>query len=189
VLFHPCVQGSTLLSLLCAQNYDLSVGDDPLASDETGETILQKQIKALRLLMKSTVKLEKAAKSLAAMDGGIPHDLALEKEIRMRGVRDTYIFRAVMHASSEVAVHILSIMTPVLKRASMSAPIRHFFYEHGEDLLEICIVKRKPNHLIPVLQALLAIEAVWERKPIRRFLVGDRSSFLLCGRMMHTQIL
>ena len=167
-------QGSTLLSLLCQHNYDISAGDPPFPADESGQTPLEKQMKALSSLMTATVKLEKAARSLTAMDGGIPDEVALNKEIQMRGVRDTYIYKAVVHASSEVAVHILEVMEPVLKRASMSAPIRHFFYRHGDHLLESCINRRKPNHLLPVLQALLRIDAVWERRPIRRFLVGDR---------------
>jgi len=37
--------------------------------------------------LREFVQLEKMAKSIAAMDGGIPHELALTKEIRMRGVR------------------------------------------------------------------------------------------------------
>ena len=171
------LDGSTLLSLLCAHDHSTAAGDDEAAGDENGRTPLQKQMTALQALLKASVQLEKVAKSLAAMDGGIPHDLALEKEIRMRGVRDTYIYRAVMYASADIAVHVLGVLVPVVKRASMSAKIREFFYSHGEDLLEMCVIKRSPDDLLSVLRALLAIEAVWERKPIRRFLENDRVLF------------
>jgi hypothetical protein len=59
----------------------------------------------------------------------------------------------------------------------MSAIIRQFFYTNGEDLLDMCVIKRTPDDLLAVLQALLAIEAVWERKPIRRFIENDQVLF------------
>lgn len=68
----------------------------------------------------------------------------------------------------------LGVLAPCVKRSSMSSLIREFFYTHAEELLELCVMKRRPPQLLPVLQALLAIDAVWERKPIRRFLQGDK---------------
>ncbi len=171
------LEGSTLLSLLCAHDHSTVAGGDQAKGDEDGKTPLQKQMEALKALLKGSVQLEKAAESLAAMDGGIPHELALEKEIRLRGVRDSYIYRAVMYASADVAVHVLGVLVPVVQRSSMSAIIRQFFYTNGEDLLDMCVIKRTPNDLLAVLQALLAIEAVWERKPIRHFVENDQVLF------------
>ena len=76
----------------------------------------------------------------------------------MRGVRDTYIYRAVLYASQDVAVHLLNVLVPVVQRSSMASSIRQFFYENAEDLLDMCVIKRPPQYLLPILQAILAIE-------------------------------
>ena len=151
------LEGCTLLSLLCAHNYDPATDvTDELAAQESIKG--EKQMAALHALLKSTVQLEQRAKSQAARDGGIPHDLALAKEICMRGVRDTYIYRAVLYASQDVAVHLLNVLVPVVQRSSMTSSIRQFFYENAEDLLDMCVIKRPPQYLLPILQAILAIE-------------------------------
>jgi hypothetical protein len=151
------LEGCTLLSLLCAHNYDPATDiTDELAAQESIKR--EKQMAALHALLKSTVQLEQRAKSQAARDGGIPHDLALAKEICMRGVRDTYIYRAVLYASQDVAVHLLNVLVPVVQRSSMTSSIRQFFYENAEDLLDMCVIKRPPQYLLPILQAILAIE-------------------------------
>ncbi len=98
--------------------------------------------------------------------GGIPTESALEKECKIRGVRDCYIYRAVMYASADVAVAVLTQVGVVCRRSTHSSPIRLFLEKHGDDLLDLCVQKRSVSSLDKVRTAAVLGEsatAVTER--------------------------
>ena len=79
-----------------------------------------------------------------------------------------------MHASQAVAVEVFGLLAQVTRRSTLSSVIRTFFYTHGMDLLLACVARRPPGSVAPVLEAVLGVEAIWERQQRRFFDVGDR---------------
>jgi len=57
------LQGSTLLSLICAHDYDPLPGEDHPAGDENGRTPVEKQLEALHALFKASVQVNQAISS------------------------------------------------------------------------------------------------------------------------------
>lgn len=164
--------GETLLMLVCS--HDEAQSEDPAKGNERLETPLAKQEKALHLLLSLTVELEKKARTHHANEFGIPTQDAWMSEAKRLGYRSGLIFRLASDASATVAVHVLNILAPMVNRMSAVSPLKSFFLTHGEELLLRCVESRHHSSLVPVLTALLAIDAVWERRQRRRLQTNDQ---------------
>jgi hypothetical protein len=163
--------GETLLGLLCT--HDERAGEDPAHGDETGQTPAEKQFTALTLLLKYTVELEKRARSPCAQDMGIPAEDAWMREASQLGAQNSLFFSLCTRATVDVAVHVLNIVAAICKRATSVSELRVFFQTHGEEMLLQCVANRHHTCVVPVLQALLGIEAVWERRSKRLLRTND----------------
>jgi hypothetical protein len=163
--------GETLLMLVCS--HDESQSEDPAKGNERLETPLAKQEKAMQMLLSLTVELEKKARTHHANEFGIPTEDAWMSEVKRLGYNHGFIFRLASDASAPVAVHILNILAPMVKRMSTVSPLKSFFLTHGEEMLLRCVEARHHSSLVPVLTALLGIDAVWERRQRRRLQTND----------------
>ena len=73
-----------------------------------------------------------------------------------------------------MSVEIFRRLAAVVKRSSLSSKIRTFFYLHGDALLDETVQNRPSSSVSRVVEAVLSVEAVWERQQRRSFDVGDK---------------